>query len=205
VSAKTSICDFTEGINMNENEWTERISKKLKTFLKPHGLFVDTLRKIPYSQEIIGYSEEWEPEYMEPIRFETDMVIYEKVDESIIPRVIVEAKISKVSTHDAITYSYKAERHKTITPYLRYGIMLGDRNQYPLPGRLFRHGTNFDFMFSFVGTKPTTTEWKSFTEMLLKEVEYSRTMEEMLHDSRSKDRKHYYMLQKQLTLKEVNE
>lgn len=190
---------------MNEYEWTERISKKLKTFLKPHGLFVDTLRKIPYSQEIIGYSEEWEPEYMEPTRFETDMVIYEKVDESIIPRVIVEAKISKVSTHDAITYSYKAEKHKTINPYLRYGIMLGDRNQYPLPGRLFRHGTNFDFMFSFVGTKPTATEWESFTEMLLKEVEYSRTMEEMLHDSRSKDRKHYYMLQKQLILKEINE
>ena len=64
---------------------------------------------------------------------------------------------------------------------------------------------NFDFMFSFIGTRPTATEWKSFTELILKEVEYSRTMEEMLHDNRSKDRKHYYMLQKQLVLKELSE
>lgn len=188
---------------MTENEWTSKICRKLKTFLKPYGLCVDTLRRIPYSQEITGYSEEWEPEYMDPTRFETDMVIFEKEDGRIIPRVIVEAKIRKVSTHDAITYSYKAEKHKTTTPYLRYGIMLGDRNQYSLPGRLFRHGINFDFMFSFVGTRPTEIEWKSFTDMILKEVEYSRTMEEMLHDSRSKERKHYYMLQKQLVLKEL--
>ena len=124
---------------------------------------------------------------------------------TIIPRVIVESKLRSINTHDAITYSYKAEKHKNITPYLRYGIMLGDRNQYPLPGRLFRHGINFDFMFSFIGTRPTATEWKSFTELILKEVEYSRTMEEMLHDNRSKDRKHYYMLQKQLVLKELSE
>lgn len=60
-----------------------------------------------------------------------------------------------------------------ITPYLRYGIMIGGRERYPLPGRLFRHGTNFDFMFSFVGTDPTNAEWKSFKEMILSEVEYS--------------------------------
>ena len=81
--------------------------------------------------------------------------------------------------------------------------MIGDRKQYPLPGRLFRHGINFDFMFSFTGTKPNETEWKTFTGMILKEVKYSRMVEEMLHENRSKDRKQYYMLQKQLVLKEL--
>ena len=81
--------------------------------------------------------------------------------------------------------------------------MLGDRGNYPLPGRLFRHGMNFDFMFSFAGTDPSNLEWKSFTEMILNEVNYSRLMEEMLHESRHKDRKRYYMLQKQLILKEM--
>ncbi len=89
--------------------------------------------------------------------------------------------------------------------HLRYGIMIGDRQHYSLPGRLFRHGTNFDFMISFVGIDPEMEEWNVFTDMLLREVEYSREMEEMFHESRSKDRKHYYMLQKQLVLKEYGE
>lgn len=189
---------------MTENEWTEKVCKKLRSFLKPYNLFADTLQKIPYSQEIIGYTDDWEPEYMEPTRFETDLVIYEKNDETIIPRVIIEAKLTKISTHDAITYSYKAEKHKFITPYLRYGIMIGDRKRYALPGRLFRHGTNFDFMFAFTSTRPTEDEWIVFTDMLLREIDYSRNIEEMLHDSRKNDRKHYFMLQKQLVLKEID-
>ena len=187
---------------MTENEWTKSICVKLQGYLEPYKLHADVLRKIPYSQEIIGYSQDWEPEYMEPTRFETDLVIYETVNETIIPRVIIESKIEKVSTHDAITYSYKAEKHKNITPYLRYGIMLGNRRHYPLPGRLFRHGTNFDFMFQFAGYNPTENEWNTFIKMLLKEVKYSRGIEEMLHESRRKSRKQYFMFQKQLVLKE---
>ena len=189
---------------MTENEWTEKVCKKLQSFLKSNDLYADTLQRIPYSQEIIGYSIDWEPEYLEPTRFETDLVIYEKNDETIIPRVIIEAKLTKISTHDAITYSYKAEKHKFITPYLRYGIMIGNRKHFALPGRLFRHGTNFDFMFAFSGTRLKEDEWKTFTDMLLREIDYSRNIEEMLHDSRKNDRKHYFMLQKQLVLKELN-
>ncbi len=192
---------------MTENEWTKFINNKLAAFLKKRNLCAKTLQKIPYSFEIDGYTEDWQPDIDKEsiMPFETDLVIYEEKDERIVPRVIIEAKLGKVTTHDAITYSYKAEKHKAITPYLRYGIMIGDRKHYPLPGRLFRHGTNFDFMFSFTGTEPDRKEWKAFTEMLEKEVEYSRLMEEMLRESRNKNRKHYYMLQKQLVLKESGE
>ena len=41
--------------------------------------------------------------------------------------------------------------------------------------------------------------------MIIKEVKYSRVMEEMLHESRNKDRKHYFMLQRQLIVKEMSE
>ncbi len=187
---------------MNENEWTQSICDKMQLFLDEKLLFASTLKKIPYSQEIVGYTDEWKPEYMDPTRFETDLVVYEKQDGKIIPRIIIEAKIGSVTTHDAITYSYKAEKHKNITPYLRYGIMIGDRKQYALPGRLFRHGTNFDFMFSFAGMEPENDEWNTFKEMILKEVDYSRITEQMLHDTRNKGRKHYYMLEKQIALKE---
>lgn len=190
---------------MTENEWTKSIKEKLNKEFCKEDVCVDVLQKIPYSQEIEFYDEGWKPIYMDPARFETDLIIYEKKGSQIKPRVIIEAKLGKVSTHDAITYSYKAEKHKSITPYLRYGIMIGDRKHYPLPGRLFRHGTNFDFMFSFVGAFPDSDEWKTFTAMLNKEIIYSKQMEEILHESRKKDRKHYFMLQKQLVLKEMSD
>ncbi len=101
---------------MTENEWTLSICKKLQVVLSKHSLFADTLQKIPYSQEIVDYSEDWKPKYIEPTRFETDMVIYEKRGNRVIPRVIIEAKLGSITTHDAITYSYKAEKHKNVTP-----------------------------------------------------------------------------------------
>lgn len=188
---------------MRENDWTAMIGGKLEAELR--DLFVESLRRIPYSQEIESYSEGWQPNYMNPMRFETDMVVFENVGGIVKPRVIVEAKLDRITTHDAITYSYKAEKHKAITPYVRYGIMIGEREHYPLPGRLFRHGTNFDFMFSFKGDMPDGTEWEAFVALIQREVLYSRQTEEMLHESRSPGRKHYYMMEKQLVLAEMTE
>ncbi len=187
---------------MTENEWTKSICYKLKEFLISRNLNADTFQKITYSQEIIEYTKEWEPQYYKPDKFETDLIIYETFSNMIKPRVIIEVKFGNVTTHDVITYSYKAEKHKIITPYIRYGITIGDFKNSALPGRLFRHGTNFDFMFCFSGTEPTDMEWNSFTEMILNEIEYSRVIEEMLHENRNSDRKHYYMLQKQLVMEE---
>ena len=81
--------------------------------------------------------------------------------------------------------------------------MLGEREKYPLPGRLFRHGTNFDFMFSFSAEKPSDKEWKAFVEMLENEVLYSRQLEEMLHGYIIQVCRTNYMLQKKLELKEM--
>jgi len=92
--------------------------------------------------------------------------------------------------------------HKNVIPFVRYGIMLGAREKYPLPGRLFRHGTNFDFLFSFVDYQPTDKELDAFIEMLKKEILYSHKIEEILFNSRSRSRKRYYMLQKEFHLEE---
>ena len=206
---------------MNENEWTKIICVKLNDFFEPNNLreyiklhdgidleadidlHAETRQKIPYSQVISGYSEDWEPEYKDPRPFETDLVIYELKDGKRIPRVIVEAKVKGITSHDAITYSYKAEKHKNLTPHLRYGIMIGEHGDKALPGRLFYHGTNFDFMFSFSfleDEEPFKTELETFTDMILKEVVYSKTMENILEDSNKKGRTRYYMMQKQLVL-----
>ena len=196
---------------MTENEWTRIIANKLAPAIVP--LMVSTQQKIPYLQEIESYNTyntssdtvhtDWIPNYRAPDSFETDMTVYEKKDGVIIPLVIIEAKIKTVTTHDAITYSRKAELHKNVMPFLRYGIMLGNRKGYPLPGRLFRHGGCFDFMFSFKGFSPEPYEWDAFVEMIKREIEYSRNLEEMLHESRKPSRKRYFMFEKQLVLGET--
>lgn len=190
---------------MRENDWTKLICEMLQNEDLGENIFVDTLRKIPYAYEIKSFTEDWNIEEYEQTLFETDMIIYEKRDDKIIPRVIVESKLESVTTHDAITYSNKANYHKNVVPFVRYGIMCGNRGHYPLPGRLFRHGTNFDFLFSFVGHEPSEKEKAAYIEMIKKEIEYSRQFEEILSNSRSRNRKKYFMLQKEFKLLEIDE
>ena len=189
--------------NMRENDWTTSICEMLQATDLGKNIYVETFRKIPYAFEISSFTESWNISEYDQTLFETDLLIYEKTNEKIIPRVIVESKIGTVTTHDAITYSHKASYHKNVIPFVRYGIMCGNRETYPLPGRLFRHGTNFDFLFSFVGYEPTNQEKEVFVEMLKKEILYSQQFEEILSTSRNRDRKRYFMLQKEFHLEEM--
>lgn len=190
---------------MTENQWTQSICEALNRSDLGHDIHVTTLCKLPYAFEIDAFDDNWQVLSKHSTSFETDMLIYEARDGVRIPRVIIESKLGSVTTHDAITYSNKAACHKQVMPYLRYGIMLGDRETYPLPGRLFRHGTNFDFLFSFTGTVPTDHELNTFVEMLRKEILFSQQMEEILANSRHRDRKHYFMLQKELHFEEFDQ
>lgn len=188
---------------MRENDWTKLICETLRSQNLEENIYIDTLKKIPYAYEIKAFTDDWDIDEYEQTLFETDMVVYEKNGDKIIPRVIIESKLESVTTHDAITYSHKASYHKNVIPFVRYGIMCGNREHYPLPGRLFRHGTNFDFLFSFVGYEPSDEEKEVFVEMIKKEIQYSRQLEEILSNSRSKNRKRYFMLQKEFHLKEM--
>ena len=191
---------------MKENDWTKSICELLQGGVLGENIFIDVLKKIPYAFEISALDEAWEvvAAGFDKTSFETDMVVYEKQNGKIVPRVIIESKVGTVTTHDAITYSHKAMYHKNVIPFVRYGIMLGARETYPLPGRLFRHGTNFDFLFSFVDYEPSEKEIATFIDMLKREITYSRQIEEILSNSRSRGRKRYYMLQKEFHLEEMD-
>ena len=192
---------------MKENDWTKSICELLQKQDLGENIYIDVLKKIPYAFEISSFNDEWEidKDSFSETSFETDMVVYEKLNNKIIPRVIIEAKVGTVTTHDAITYSHKAMYHKNVIPFVRYGIMLGARETYPLPGRLFRHGTNCDFLFSFVDYLPADKEINAFIEMVKKEITYSRQFEEILSNSRSRNRKRYFMLQKEFHLEEMDD
>jgi hypothetical protein len=186
---------------MNEVEWVKHIAAAVSAqkLLSQDGLSLRTSLKLAYGCEIQSYGPEPVPQ---SISFETDLAIVEAIDESSWkPRVVVEAKLGSITTHDAITYSQKAAAHRAVHPYLRYGIMLGEREHHPLPGRLYRHGAQFDFMISFRGVDPDETEMAMFVELLQAEVLASRTLEKILYESRRRNRDHYTLLHRQLRVK----
>ena len=189
---------------MRETEWVELVADSVQTSFarSEHSLKIRTQLKIPYGYEIRAYRVEPQAE---AILFATDFIVVEEYpDGSWKPRVVVEAKVDSITTHDAITYSRKAADHKSVFPYLRYGIMLGNRRHYPLPGRLYRHGTQFDFMISFKDHEPSTKELEAFNSLLLEEVQASQALDNMIYRSRRKDREHHTLFHRKLTVGDIN-
>ena len=77
-------------------------------------------------------------------------------------------------------------------------MMLGNRGELALPGRLYRHGAQFDFMISFQSFQPSDGEMESFLKLLDSEVQTSRTMKKLLFESRKQDRDRYTILHRKL-------
>lgn len=75
--------------------------------------------------------------------FQTDLCIFLKKDCDLkIPKVVIEFK-NNPTTHDIITYSNKARKHKSVYPFLRYGLI--SYNISKIPGRFFLHNESMDF------------------------------------------------------------
>lgn len=188
---------------MNERDWVKSIIGNLERSLKERNknLKVTDGFRLPYSNEILMYAGD-KPSKFKQIGYETDILVYEIIeDDKWKPRIVIETKINNVTTHDAITYSQKAQSHKNIHPYLRYGILLGNMNGTPLPGRLFRHGQHFDFMQSWKGFEAESEEWDGLIEILENEIETSKVLEEIIYNSRMKSRDKYTILHRPLLLK----
>ena len=109
--------------------------------------------------------------------FETDLCVFETVgSESVqIPRVVMEFKKS-LSTHDVLTYSAKATRHKQVYPYLRYGFVIGKAKV--LPRRFFTHNSGMDFAVAAASFDHSRLH-QLFAELLEKEVAASRQLEQI--------------------------
>ena len=112
--------------------------------------------------------------------FETDLCVFEQVDERVsIPRVVMEFK-SGVTTHDVLTYSTKARKHKQVYPYLRYGMVVS--RESTIPGRVFRHNDALDFVLAAAGLRETQLH-EAFAALIEKELAASRVLEAIAFDS----------------------
>ena len=112
--------------------------------------------------------------------FQTDLCIFEKKSEEVsIPRVVMEFK-TRITTHDVLTYSAKAIKHKQVYPYLRYGIVAS--SETAVPGRLFTHNESLDFCATVSGLEGKELS-DFFASLLAAEVESSRRLEAIAYGS----------------------
>ena len=176
-----------------ENEWTKSICELLKKELDTNKYLITCLEKVPYRANVVGYNDKGQ-EIVEYMSYQTDLLIKEKVNNYYIPRLIIESKYGSVTSHDAITYSNKAQAHKEIYNGLRYGIMIGKVDK--VPTRLIQHGNNFDFMFSFEDDKPNNEEWNLFVNIVKKNLEISKVYEEAMSDRRKRDKSKFNCIER---------
>ena len=187
---------------MNERDWVKTIINKIEIALQEsyEKLRVVDGFRVPYSSEILSYIDK-KPKNQNFIGYESDILILEQITEKEWkPRIIIETKINSITTHDAITYSQKSQTHKNVHPYLRYGILIGNMGNQPLPGRLFRHGQHFDFMQSWKNFVANEKEWSMLLKVLKSEYKASLTLDEIIYNSRSHDREKYSLLHRPLIL-----
>ncbi|MSS69905.1 MAG: hypothetical protein EXS64_00290 [Candidatus Latescibacteria bacterium] len=108
--------------------------------------------------------------------FQTDLCVFEGIAPNLeIPRVVMEFK-DAISTHDVLTYSAKARKHKQVYPYLRYGIVIGKETH--VPGRVFTHNEALDFCVAAASFKQKRLH-EIIATLLREEIAASRRLEDI--------------------------
>jgi hypothetical protein len=111
--------------------------------------------------------------------FQTDLCVFEsKSTEVEIPRVVLEFK-EGISTHDVITYSAKARKHKQVYPYLRYGLIVSKESS--VPRRFFTHNDSLDFFGALLGVEASALS-EFFGRLISAEVDTSKRLEKIAFD-----------------------
>lgn len=106
--------------------------------------------------------------------FQTDLCIFDEVAPDVhIPRVVMEFK-TRITTHDVLTYSAKARKHKQIYPYLRYGIVASGEST--VSRRFFRPNEALDYCLAVAPFQGEQLH-DALAAMLREEVAASRQLE----------------------------
>jgi hypothetical protein len=116
--------------------------------------------------------------------FQTDICIFEALDGIDFPRIVIEFKES-VTTHDILTYSAKAGKHKQIYPCLRYGLLASAVRS--IPGRFFTHNENLDFFIAAQEYREPKKIRALAGDLIRRELKISRTLEDIHFGGRKVD------------------
>jgi len=98
--------------DMTEKDWVKSIIGDIEKKLRQsdNSLLVVAGHRLSYTNEVLTYGNDNKPSGTKSAGYETDILINERLDEkSWRPRIVIETKLGSVTTHDAITYSQKAQ------------------------------------------------------------------------------------------------
>jgi len=190
---------------MNESELKGNLCKKIKSELEKKypgkydvnyddNLIYRVIVNITKNGSNSNVKLKYEPDDpQKPARgdyaFQTDILIKEK--SSGLPLVVIEVKSKQPSTHDILTYSTKAVKHKEVYPYLRYGILIVDETS--VPRRFFVHNLGFDFA---IVLKDLSDEagFKKLVEIIEGQIKNSEELIEVFNGERSSIKSYYTSL-----------
>ena len=161
---------------MNETEFTEKLKDELQNELGSN-IKVERNKNLIY-KVIVNDEFKYEPnDPKEPKRgsyaFQTDLLV---TNTGGLPLVVIEIKYGGFTTHDVLTYSIKAQRHKEIYPYLRYGLVVGGENK--IYNRFFTHNIGFDFAYAFSNIDYFSI--KELTEIIKQQIENAHLLLDVL-------------------------
>ncbi len=105
-------------------------------------------------------------------------------DEELIPRVAIELKARGIHTHDLLAYSAKANLHRTLCGYLRYGLFVAGDRAGGVTAKWLWHGHEFDFMLCSTHDRPGTKDLKQLEEIVAYEIEVSRNLQTLVNKKR---------------------
>ncbi len=112
--------------------------------------------------------------------FETDVTIFAIKKNLQIPFIVIEVK-EQITSHDIITYSNKASRHKMVYPYLRYGLVSYDLDT--IPNRFFKHNEAIDFFLAVKEYSKNEEKLKNILlELIKNELKIFEELQKILHD-----------------------
>ena len=165
---------------MNEKDFALQIKDFLEKELNDKYL-VHSGKSLLYKLEIDTNGQLKPKDIFNPTRgqyaFETDILIESK--KLNIPLVVVELKFGGFSTHDIITYSAKASKHKDIYPYLRYGFIVGDSEF--ITGKFLTHNQAVDFSMTI---KDFASDKLDFLALIKRQVDNAEKLIDALKDNR---------------------
>lgn len=131
--------------------------------------------------------------------FETDVTIFEKKNKIEIPLIVIEVK-ERLTSHDVITYSNKASRHKSVYPYLRYGLVAYELDS--IPKRFFKHNKDIDFFLAIKNYCKDNDKLKNILyELINNELKVFENIQNILH---SKEKLDFYQNMPKLSRFEKN-
>ena len=136
----------------------QQVALQVREILAAHfpDYIVETGKSLLYKIEVDPSGQLSHENAASPMRgqnaFQTDILITKDA----IPLVVIELKSGSFTSHDVITYSFKAARHKQIYPYLRYGFVVVGLDG--LGRRFVTHNEGFDFAMALPDSTTIETD-----------------------------------------------